>query len=213
MPQFLCFTCSCVDEEEVEVEDPLVRDNSNFTIEDPGDVFMCPICFETIQEKGAGLPLVLGCGHTTCQGCVRELVRHGTGGVGTCPDCRAPLHETECRPNFALIRLARYLKAKTFVSLADVELSQLQLEEPAVRSKEQWTNDGDTSSCELCKKNWTLMRRRHHCRFCGIVVCAACSGNTLDSPDASGPQRACTTCYQSSAVRSQLKAARAEANI
>jgi len=38
-----------------------------------------------------------------------------------------------------------------------------------------FTPDHFVHSCELCKKNFTLIKRRHHCQQCGILVCDSCS--------------------------------------
>lgn len=33
----------------------------------------------------------------------------------------------------------------------------------------------DSLACELCSRHFTLVQRRHHCRFCGRCVCNTCS--------------------------------------
>lgn len=38
-----------------------------------------------------------------------------------------------------------------------------------------WVNDKDRQCCHLCLKVFTNMRRRHHCRACGEVICRNCS--------------------------------------
>lgn len=38
--------------------------------------------------------------------------------------------------------------------------------------KMRWIN---TKTCEICKKEFGVMNRRHHCRKCGKSVCAKCS--------------------------------------
>lgn len=42
-----------------------------------------------------------------------------------------------------------------------------------------WIPDGRASACMRCGRAFGWRRRRHHCRLCGGVVCAACSGKTF----------------------------------
>ena len=36
-------------------------------------------------------------------------------------------------------------------------------------------NDTDSNHCLLCHQLFTLFNRKHHCRLCGILICANCS--------------------------------------
>ena len=38
-----------------------------------------------------------------------------------------------------------------------------------------WIPDAKTDNCMRCTKMFGILRRRHHCRLCGRVVCADCS--------------------------------------
>lgn len=42
-------------------------------------------------------------------------------------------------------------------------------------AKEKWMKDESSSKCQCCGKSFNLMRRRHHCRFCGKLYCNDCS--------------------------------------
>lgn len=42
-----------------------------------------------------------------------------------------------------------------------------------------WQPDSAAVACSLCAAPFTLFNRRHHCRKCGKVVCAACSGQQI----------------------------------
>ena len=37
-----------------------------------------------------------------------------------------------------------------------------------------WIVDGDVGGCLLCSAPFTVFRRRHHCRACGILICSSC---------------------------------------
>ena len=37
-----------------------------------------------------------------------------------------------------------------------------------------WVPDADAPDCMICAARFTLVKRRHHCRACGKVLCAAC---------------------------------------
>lgn len=39
----------------------------------------------------------------------------------------------------------------------------------------RWEPDEATNECRRCSKRFGLLTRKHHCRRCGLVVCAACS--------------------------------------
>jgi hypothetical protein len=45
---------------------------------------------------------------------------------------------------------------------------------PLTPLSELWHKDDDHPSCELCNKKFTLVKRRHHCRNCGKIICFDC---------------------------------------
>ena len=46
------------------------------------------------------------------------------------------------------------------------------------RSTTQWVNDEDRSCCLLCRRAFSNLRRKHHCRLCGEVICGKCCSFT-----------------------------------
>lgn len=40
-----------------------------------------------------------------------------------------------------------------------------------------WIPDRRVSMCQSCAVEFSVLVRRHHCRACGKVICATCSGN------------------------------------
>lgn len=76
-----------------------------------------------------------------------------------------------------------------------------------------WIPDNATITCMQCTQDFTMLRRRHHCRACGRVICAQCSSQKTSIPSTaalnspfhkhlgnmllSGPtQRVCDPCFQ-----------------
>merc|ERR1711871_806045 len=54
--------------------------------------------------------------------------------------------------------------------------------------KQEWVADSDSKFCTECGKPFTLTFRRHHCRFCGRLLCNDCTQHKLLK------QRACDSC-------------------
>lgn len=62
-----------------------------------------------------------------------------------------------------------------------------------------WLPDSSAQACVRCGSPFRpLTCRRHHCRFCGRIVCGSCSTRTCLLPvkfRERNPQRVCDTCY------------------
>jgi hypothetical protein len=61
-----------------------------------------------------------------------------------------------------------------------------------------WVPDSAVSSCAECGVTFTTLRRKHHCRACGMVQCGKCSSKTAPVPQLGIFQhtRVCLSCYQ-----------------
>ncbi|OQS06865.1 hypothetical protein THRCLA_01107 [Thraustotheca clavata] len=46
--------------------------------------------------------------------------------------------------------------------------------EIALLPPHEWANPDSVKKCQLCDKSFTPLRRKHHCRVCGAVVCGTC---------------------------------------
>ena len=69
-----------------------------------------------------------------------------------------------------------------------------------------WQADDAADACTICHLKWTLVRRRHHCRSCGHLVCDSCSRARLHISGIDD-QRACDHCVlRRASVESSQKA-------
>ncbi|CAH8619832.1 unnamed protein product [Heterobilharzia americana] len=59
----------------------------------------------------------------------------------------------------------------------------------------QWASDSESPSCFLCQSAFSVSRRRHHCRNCGLIFCHECSSRKMTLPSSAKPVRVCDTCH------------------
>lgn len=60
-----------------------------------------------------------------------------------------------------------------------------------------WIPDEDAPNCQECGQKFTVIRRRHHCRACGRVLCAPCCHFRAALPYMDHKEaRVCTSCLQ-----------------
>ncbi|XP_018106044.1 RUN and FYVE domain containing 1 L homeolog isoform X2 [Xenopus laevis] len=58
-----------------------------------------------------------------------------------------------------------------------------------------WLKDDEAAECKQCNKEFSISRRKHHCRNCGHIFCNSCSSNELSLPSYPKPVRVCDTCH------------------
>ncbi|KAL6065425.1 Pleckstriny domain-containing family F member 2 [Balamuthia mandrillaris] len=58
-----------------------------------------------------------------------------------------------------------------------------------------WVNDQEFKECMLCTIKFTAIRRKHHCRKCGKLVCNKCSEKRWELPNI-GKERVCDVCFE-----------------
>ncbi|XP_050667062.1 RUN and FYVE domain-containing protein 2 isoform X1 [Leptidea sinapis] len=83
-------------------------------------------------------------------------------------------------------------------TLSENKLQLAELLEKEARVSEEipnWASDKDATSCAACAKDFTIARRKHHCRRCGNIFCSACSDKTVALPGNTKPVRVCDTCF------------------
>ncbi len=61
-----------------------------------------------------------------------------------------------------------------------------------------WVLDSDVFNCMICLEAFGFMTRKHHCRACGLVLCAKCTScktviSTIETEEPSG-SKVCTQC-------------------
>lgn len=58
-----------------------------------------------------------------------------------------------------------------------------------------WLKDDEATHCKQCEKEFSISRRKHHCRNCGHIFCNTCSSNELALPSYPKPVRVCDNCH------------------
>ncbi|ETN87008.1 FYVE zinc finger [Necator americanus] len=80
--------------------------------------------------------------------------------------------------------------------LSESKLRMLELaEELLPLSDAHWAKDSDVSQCTACSDKFSISKRKHHCRMCGSIFCAACSEGRIKLPSNSKPARVCDQCF------------------
>ena len=61
-----------------------------------------------------------------------------------------------------------------------------------------WAPDAHATCCTVCHAEFSLWKRKHHCRNCGILCCHDCSSSTRILPhiDPKNAVRVCATCVK-----------------
>lgn len=74
---------------------------------------------------------------------------------------------------------------------------------PSLKLAQVWSPDNKTKRCNCCRDNFSFSTRKHHCRFCGLIVCGECSANSTVVMGAS--RRTCDHCSTSRCLITSLK--------
>lgn len=84
-----------------------------------------------------------------------------------------------------------------------LNFSSISIDDPSSPSQTSiaplWVPDKDIETCMLCDRPFSLLKRRHHCRKCGRVVCRKCSEGRryLENISDGKPLRTCDICEDS----------------
>lgn len=66
--------------------------------------------------------------------------------------------------------------------------------EQKLRASYQWMNSADIANCLICRAQFSMTVRKHHCRKCGRVLCYNCSNNWVSTPHSGMKERVCDEC-------------------
>ncbi|KAI7801616.1 putative RUN and FYVE domain-containing protein 1, partial [Triplophysa rosa] len=67
-----------------------------------------------------------------------------------------------------------------------------------------WLKDDEATNCKQCQKEFSISRRKHHCRNCGDIYCNSCSSNELALSSYPRPVRVCDICHSLLLQRSSI---------
>ncbi|CAC5397164.1 FYVE, RhoGEF and PH domain-containing protein 1,FYVE, RhoGEF and PH domain-containing protein 4 [Mytilus coruscus] len=101
---------------------------------------------------------------------------------GWCETIRKTIEKYKRRQSSKSTEIQRNSKGMT-----DVELGKV---------APKWIKDDEVTMCMKCTAKFTAIRRRHHCRACGDVVCGRCSSKKVPLRyDNNHLNRVCDDCY------------------
>ena len=112
--------------------------------------------------------------------------------------------DTPCEKDFWLLDLTEALgQGRTHALAQEVYTGGQASTEADAGDAPVWVPDKLAARCMVCGASFSVIRRRHHCRNCGKVVCGACSAQKRVIPglDLATPERVCKFCYDLLAIQ------------
>jgi len=83
----------------------------------------------------------------------------------------------------------------TFQDSASLALSMQPILPPGEIEQPVWMDQEGITNCSLCSSEFSVVKRKHHCRCCGAVVCGPCSSNNMVIPGINKDKsRVCSLC-------------------
>ncbi|KAF5397553.1 FYVE zinc finger [Paragonimus heterotremus] len=112
--------------------------------------------------------------------------------------CKAPVSqlqgEVEHWRNLCQEQESSLSEMAAVVSSSKLEADNLRESHSALQEA-QWTADSLVPNCSQCRLVFSVSRRRHHCRNCGLIFCHFCSTQTMALPSAAKPVCVCDRCH------------------
>uniref|UniRef100_A0A0R3QVT1 FYVE-type domain-containing protein n=1 Tax=Brugia timori TaxID=42155 RepID=A0A0R3QVT1_9BILA len=80
--------------------------------------------------------------------------------------------------------------------LSESKLKVVELKEELLPlSEAEWEKDGNVLNCKGCNLQFSMSKRKHHCRNCGSIFCNSCTDARVKLPSSAKPVRVCLHCY------------------
>eukprot|EP00039_Didymoeca_costata_P013710 m.212552 g.212552 ORF g.212552 m.212552 type:complete len:300 (+) comp15854_c0_seq12:1631-2530(+) len=82
---------------------------------------------------------------------------------------------------------------------ADLFTMRRRLKEAKIAAKQhllrEWIPNENVTHCTSCRKEFSILFWRWHCRVCGQIFCSDCTQRRIKTPVNPRPQRCCDSCY------------------
>ncbi|XP_005101422.1 FYVE, RhoGEF and PH domain-containing protein 1 [Aplysia californica] len=97
--------------------------------------------------------------------------------------------------------IASHRKRKRSIKIDDTKLGEYPAHETSVpesclgKTAPVWIPDDAATMCMLCELSFNMVRRRHHCRSCGKLICKSCCKKAPLEYRQGKIERVCLTCY------------------
>ena len=88
--------------------------------------------------------------------------------------------------NFRSSKLERFLKGRAS--------NTKNIQEKSKKYGVEWQSYDAVAKCNRCEKPFTPLRRKHHCRQCGLIYCSACTSTKLKVEGSQNLKRVCRKC-------------------
>ncbi|XP_052800812.1 rab GTPase-binding effector protein 1-like isoform X2 [Mya arenaria] len=114
-------------------------------------------------------------------------------------NARTQLEQDVYRMKQKVLSLQTDLDNSEAVQRDFVKLSQsLQIQLEQIRQAEnevRWQHEEDVDDCAGCRQQFSVTKRKHHCRHCGRIFCTDCITKTVKTGPKQRPARVCDVCH------------------
>nr|CDS18908.1 zinc finger FYVE domain containing protein 9 [Echinococcus granulosus] len=108
-----------------------------------------------------------------------SVVQSSTSTVGTTVEVPGALPHENGDESAIAVSNERH---RTSPSLPSTSSSVRPQSIPPSLNPPEWAADTSSTVCVACNSRFTMMRRRHHCRTCGRLLCATCTPHRVPLP-------------------------------